>query len=102
MIRMAYNFCTQMTFENGLTVSFAIGEGNYCSNRNFNETPYSNMKKERKSKDCEILVFDSNNNDLDIQQFLPEGVNGDGSKIAGWIAPDALVKVMNNVANWKE
>jgi len=101
MFRISYNFCTQMTFENGLTVSFAIGEGNYCSNKNPNENPYINMKKERESNNCEVIVFDSNG-DLDIQQFLPEGVRGDGSKCAGWITPDVLVKVMNNVANWKE
>lgn len=104
MFRMAYNFNTQMTFKNGLTISFAIGEGNYCANRNLTSgiNPYATYAKERESENCEIIVFDVGGNDLDIKQFLSEGITGDGNKVAGWISPDTLVEVMNNVKSWKE
>ncbi len=105
MIKMSYNFNTQITFENGLTISIAIGEGNYCSNRkieNSDINPYNTYVKQRESKNCEAIVFDVNHNDLDIQQFLPEGINGDGSKIAGWIKADDLAEIIYKVKNWKE
>jgi hypothetical protein len=102
MIKMAYNFNTHMTFENGLTISFAIGEGNYCSNRSTETNPYETYIKERESNDCEVLVFNSiTNEDLKIKQFLPEGITGDGNTYAGWIKADDLADIIQNVKNWK-
>jgi hypothetical protein len=101
MIEMNYNFNTKLAFENGLTISFSIGEGNYCSNRNPKENPYSSQKTGRTSKNCEVLVFRTNSNeDLDIKQFLPDGQSNDGT-YAGWVDPDTLAKIINNVANWR-
>jgi hypothetical protein len=102
MIKMAYNFCTQMTFENGLTISFAIGEGNYCSNRSTETNPYETYTKERESNDCEILVFNSiTGEDMKIKQFLPDGITGDGNTCVGWINANTLADIIQNVKNWR-
>jgi len=101
MIEMNLNFNTKLSFENGLTVSFSIGEGNYCANKNFTDNPYSNQKSGRTCKNCEVLVFEtSTGNGLKIQQFLPKGKNDDGTYV-GWIIPNELAQIINNVANWK-
>ena len=102
MIEMNYNFNTKLSFENGLTVSFSIGEGNYCANKNFTDNPCSNPKSGRNCSNCEVLVFETKTgNDFQIQQFLPEGQSNDGT-YAGWVIPDVLAQIINNVANWKE
>jgi len=102
MIKISYNFNTQLTFENGLTISFAIGEGNYCTNRSNKTNPYETIKNERECNNCEILVFNSiTGEDLKIKQFLPEGVTGDGNTNIGWIKADILADVIQNVKNWR-
>jgi hypothetical protein len=103
MIKMNYNFNTQITFENGLTISIAIGEGNYCSNRQTEEdiNPYNTYAKERTSNNCEVMVWNKNNQDVPIKQFLPEGQSNDGL-CAGWVSPNSLAVIISNVASWHE
>ena len=102
MIEMNYSFNTKLSFENGLTVSFSIGEGNYCANKSFTSNPYDSKTTGRKSENCEVLVFQtSTNQDLQIEKFLPEGQSNDGT-YAGWITTEVLAQIINNVANWKE
>lgn len=105
MIKMNYSFNTQLTFENGLTISFSIGEANYCSNKNNGNKPFSNpyvdCVKERLCNNCEVAVWDSNNKVLPIQQFIPEDQSNDGSLYAGWVMPDNLAIIIQNVKNFK-
>jgi len=98
---MSYNFNTQISFENGLTISFAIGEGNYCENKSYTENPF-NIKKERQSKNCEVLIFKSENNqNMPIEDFISIDQSNDGT-VAGWVTPNELAFIINKVANWKE
>lgn len=99
MIQMIHNFNTQLTFSNGFKVSFSIGEGNYCANRDFNSNPFTNPKTERTCKNCEVAVFDQNDKFVPIQQFLPADVNHE-EMVAGWVSADDLAKIIQNVANY--
>ena len=102
MIENTLNFNTKLSFENGLTISFSIGEGNYCSNKNFQDNPYVNKKESRVCKDCEVMVWATKTGeDKDINLFLPKEMPNDGTVI-GYVSADELAEIIYNVKNFKK
>ena len=103
MIEMNYSFNTKLSFENGLTISFSIGGGNYCSNRinNPDDNPYENKTQTRKSENCEIAIWETKTEkDMNINLFLPEHLNT-SDIVIGWVNADDLAIIISNVANYK-
>lgn len=86
MIKIIKNRATQLSFKNGLTISIAIGDLNYCDRKNptFNPTPDPEMLIQVvKSGNAEIAIYDSQNN----------WFNFGSDEVLGWVNPDDL-------ANW--
>ncbi len=70
-----------MTFANGLSISVAHGEGNYCDNRDGSLSG----GWQTKTRTAEIAIWDEDDNDLNFGLDIVEGwVSAD--KIAIWIS----------------
>jgi len=72
----------QMTFKNGYTISIQFGFGNYCENKFCGKS---------ESKDCEIAVFDSEDNFVQI-----EGMTDD---VVGYCSIDEVADYIYKVKN---
>lgn len=86
MIKIVKNRAFQLSFKNGLTISVAIGDINYCERKNptFNTTPNPEMLiNVVKSSNAEIAIYDNNN------QWFNFGTD----EVLGWVETD-------DVANW--
>ena len=81
----------RITFANGITVSVVFHEFAYCTARNDDQ-----MLRERRSPDCEIGIFGSDNGWL-TRQFVPDA-NDD---VIGWVSPEDLVDLVVKVKNYK-
>lgn len=87
-----------MTFENGLTISVQWGAGNYCDNHLPADRDFS-CRKDASSNTAEIAVF-YKGDFLNIDQFVPEHCNSDGT-VAGWLSPEEVLYAMNKVQAYK-
>lgn len=106
MIRIKGNRAFAFQFENGLTVSVSIGPGSYSSNYDANFYPTPNELGFYKSEDAEVAV-------LCDQQFLStcyftedevkidDGIIEYGD-VEGYLSPESVVKILNNVAKLDE
>lgn len=81
-----------ITFDNGYCISVQFGAGNYCENRDFVAdgclfTPASDKDAgEKGSRDCEIAIFDPQNNMLHVEEW--------GDEVKGWVTPNELLEWM--------
>jgi len=90
-----------MTFVNGLTISVAHGEGNYCDNRDGSLSSSWNIE----SQTAEIAIWDEDDNWLNFGLDIVKGwVSAD--KIAIWInrvraaeSLDQLKRYLNKYIN---
>ena len=106
MIRIKGNRAFAFEFENGLAVSVAIGPGTYTQNYDKSFYPTPNELGLCKCEDAEVAV-------LCDQQFLStcyftedevkidDGIIECGN-VEGYLSPESVVKVLNNVAKLDE
>jgi hypothetical protein len=80
MIKSHNNNNFAMKFANGLTISVAFGDGNYCERRNTN-TRYNEPSKVT-TNTAEICIWDETNKDFEYQ--------GDG--VIGWLNADEIAQ----------
>lgn len=90
-----------MTFANGYSISIQWKSGNYCEHHMdsdfLNRTP-------KHSSNAEIAVLDPDGELIDdLDKFLPEELQfKSDNMVCGYVSPDDVLKVMNNVAAYKE
>ena len=100
MIKITENKGFQMTFDNGLTISCQIGSYNYCNNRDLNKGFQSEMKQSTtKCNNCEIAIWDKNNNWITGEIFREMGMEITEDAVAGWVDTMTVAKVIAYVSS---
>lgn len=73
MITVNNNKGFKLTFDNGLSISVQIGNGNYCDNKDSNINEMEQRRTE--SKNAEIAIWDENNKWFTFY----------GDQVEGWV-----------------
>ena len=73
-----------MTFANGLTISVAHGEGNYCDNRDGSLSGGWKIK----TRTAEIIIWDNESKEFNFGRYVYDAVKGwlSADKIGLWIS----------------
>lgn len=106
MITIKQNKAFAFEFENGLTVSVAIGPGTYTQNYDRPFYPTPNELGFYKSEDAEVAVlcgkeFLSTCYFTENKVKIDDGIVECGD-VEGYLSPETVVKVLNNVAKLDE
>jgi len=89
MLKITNNKGFHITFNNGYCISVQFGVGNYCENKDFvigNLEAFNAEAGKKGSRDCEIAIFDPQNNMIHVEEW--------GDEVKGWVTPNELLEWM--------
>lgn len=93
MFKSTLNKGFQVTFSNEITISVQFGKGNYCMNKNNNDSDFIT-----ECQDAEIAIWDKDGDYFNFGNGNAKGwVSPD--EVAEWIAKIQTVKNLNQLTN---
>ena len=84
-----------MKFDNGWTVSIQWGDGNYCSNRDYD----GDRNRVPRSSTAEVAVWHESGGDMGNDLLKALGFTSDDSGVAGWVTPERVSVLISVVSS---